>query len=360
MSLGVTLLVLGLLALLLTHRRRWAVRAAVYGLIILSMVITPLLQTQQVSAFYDGQQTRALEDLSAAAETASALFNPHENPIRSLDHVALANTAAPVASVQPAPAALNLAQAATVCTVTQSSQCDADGLSDQVEIHQLGTFIDDVDTDNDRISDNLEIQPMTVGGQTWYLDPRSADSNGDGLADTIECSTRRNVNDGGTIDTSVTGVVCADTDSDGTPDVYDFDNDGDGVPDSVDSAPFALMTVNDGQFALALSGYESGRSLLVDLMIRPTDDRHLWWANSVLDWPANDLAGQIQRVTDETITDQGDMLLVPVVEITIPYNAANRTRGLPLQTGVAVNSIEATTPRGSVPARCCQTSGTIW
>ncbi|MEZ4705569.1 MAG: LamG-like jellyroll fold domain-containing protein [Caldilineaceae bacterium] len=350
-ALGMFLLALGLVAFLLTYRRHTLVRATVYLSIILSMLITPLLQTQQVSAFYDGQQARAQEAASTTtptAESAAPAFNPHENPLR----VAMANTAAPAESVQPAaaaapsnaPAAANLAQAAPVCTVTENSECDADGLSDQVEIHQLGTFINVVDTDNDHISDNLEIQPMTVGGQTWYLDPRSSDSNGDGLADTIECSVRRNVDDADAIDASVTGGACADTDGDGVPDVYDFDNDGDGVPDSEDSAPFDSMNVTDGQFALALSGYQSGHPLLVDLMIRPTDDRHLWWANSVLDWPTNDTQGQVQRVTDETINDQGDMLLVPVVEITIPYNAANRTRGLPVQTGVNVGSIDATTP----------------
>ncbi|MEZ4684370.1 MAG: hypothetical protein R2932_60180 [Caldilineaceae bacterium] len=76
-----------------------------------------------------------------------------------------------------------VAQAAANCTVTASSDCDGDGLSDQVEIYQLGTLVDVIDTDGDKIADKAEIQPMIVGGETWYLDPLSSDSNGDGLAD---------------------------------------------------------------------------------------------------------------------------------------------------------------------------------
>ncbi|MCB0124140.1 MAG: thrombospondin type 3 repeat-containing protein, partial [Caldilineaceae bacterium] len=301
MTLGVTLLILGLLALLLTHRRRWAVRAAVYGLIIVSMVITPLLQTQQVSAFYDNQQARVLESAPAPVEAAEDVpFNPHENPLR----VAMADRADGAAAQASAPAApaattnsASEAQAVTTCTVTESSHCDEDGLSDQIEIHQLGTFADDVDTDNDGISDDAEIQPFTVGSQTWYLDPRSSDSNEDGLSDLFECSNRGNVNEDQTIDTSVVIAACGDTDGDGVPDVYDFDNDGDGVPDSADSAPDEFQPITDGKFGFALKGYEANRSLFVDLVIRPTDDRHLWWANNVLDWPANDVRGQVQRVT---------------------------------------------------------------
>ncbi|MCB0124103.1 MAG: thrombospondin type 3 repeat-containing protein, partial [Caldilineaceae bacterium] len=140
------------------------------------------------------------------------------------------------------------------------------------------------------------------------------------------------------------GIVCNDTDSDGVPDVYDFDNDGDGVPDNADYAPFAKQTVTDGIFGLNLANYSSDKPIAIDFQIRPTDDRHLWWTNSYVDWPANDLEGQVQRVTDETLSDLGDVQLNPVLEITIPYDAANPTRGLPVQDGVDVSSINATTP----------------
>ncbi|MCB0086345.1 MAG: hypothetical protein KDE54_00400, partial [Caldilineaceae bacterium] len=344
MTLAATLFVLGLLALLLTHRRLWAVRAAVYELIIFSMVMTPLLQSQQVSAFYDGQQARALEEVAANQEpTTENAYNPYENPLR----LAMA-TSSGQPSVREAVQATTvsravMAQVASDCTVTESSDCDKDGLIDQIEIHQLGTFVNDVDTDGDLISDKSEIQPFTVGGQSWYLDPRSPDSNGDGLADSTECSDR--------VDVRLTDytapssyAACPDTDGDGTPDVYDFDNDGDGVPDSADSAPDEFQPITDGKFGFALKGYEANRSLFVDLVIRPTDDRHLWWANNVLDWPANDVRGQVQRVTDDEMPGGGDMRLTPLLEVAIPYSAANPTRGLPVLDGVEPNSVGKTTP----------------
>ncbi|MCB0184879.1 MAG: thrombospondin type 3 repeat-containing protein, partial [Caldilineaceae bacterium] len=311
--------------------------------IILAMVITPLLQTQQVSAFYDGQQARALEAAAPVAAAAATTFSPHENPVQ----VALgdqADQAATQKSTYAAPASTTnstgAAQSVT-CTVTETSDCDGDGLSDQIEIHQLGTFVDNADTDGDFINDYAEVQPFTVGGQIWYLDPRSADSNGDGLSDSLECVTRTTLTTAGTIDTTVdvSGIVCNDTDSDGVPDVYDFDNDGDGVPDNADYAPFAKQTVTDGVFGLNLANYSSDKPIAIDFQIRPTDDRHLWWTNSYVDWPTNDVAGQIQRVTDETLSDLGDVQLNPVLEIAIPYDAANPTRGLPVKDGVAIGSI---------------------
>ncbi|MEZ4705562.1 MAG: LamG-like jellyroll fold domain-containing protein [Caldilineaceae bacterium] len=349
MTLGVTLLVLGLLILLLIHRHRWAVRAAVYGFIIVSMVITPLLQTQQVSAFYDGQQARVQAAAAANGEPAEekSAFNPHENP------VAVANTSSQGSNLAAAPAAPAAApnsatalQITATCTVTDSSDCDGDGLSDQIEIHQLGTLVDDVDTDGDNISDYMEVQGFTIGGQTWYLDPRSSDSNGDGLLDTIECLLRSNMNEDGSIDSQVEVTDCLDTDADGTPDVYDFDNDGDGVPDSADIAPFVAQEVTNSEFGLSLSGYQESKSLEVTIQVRPTDDRHLWWTNSYLDWPDNDLEGQVQRVTANTIASDvdADMLLSPVLEIELPYSADNPSRGLPVLDGVDATTITKTMP----------------
>ncbi|MEZ4867006.1 MAG: LamG-like jellyroll fold domain-containing protein [Caldilineaceae bacterium] len=352
LTLGLTLLVLGCGALALTHRRRWSVRAVVYSLIILSMVITPLLQTQQASAFYDGQQARAQEaaaanvESNAASNVASSAFNPHENPVQ----VAMAKSAQQSATLQTTNAAVdtampaaNAAQIATECTVTETSDCDGDGLTDQIEIYQLGTLVNAVDTDGDGISDKAEIQPFTVGGQSWYLDPRSSDSNGDGFTDAMECSVRVDVvlTEYFATDTYAT---CPDTDGDGVPDVFDFDNDGDGVPDNIDSAPNAAQTVTDKQFGFALAGYAADRSLTVNLELRPTDDRHLWWNDNALDWPEQDVEGQVQRVTDETIRGDGDMRLSPMLEVAIPYAAANPTRGLPVRAGVTAAAVGKNTP----------------
>ncbi|MFZ1754297.1 MAG: LamG-like jellyroll fold domain-containing protein [Caldilineaceae bacterium] len=336
LNLGIVLFLLGLVALGVTHRRLLAVRIVLYSVIILSLVATPLLRAGEVNAFYDRQEERAPAAVPSIPETVqSNTFNPHENPVQLVvQESGLAVSAATTNRTL-------VAQTTTDCTVTESSDCDGDGLIDQVEIHQLGTFVDDADTDGDYISDYAEIQPFTVDGQVWYLDPRSADSNGDGLSDSAECMTRTTLSLDGAIDTTidVSGIVCADTDGDGIPDVYDFDNDGDGVPDNVDASPFATQTVTDGVFGLNIANYAEDKHIAVDFQIRPIDDRHLWWADSYLDWPDNDVEGQVQRVTDETISDLGDMQLNPVLEITIPYDAANPTRGLPVKDGVDIAAI---------------------
>ncbi|MCB1677016.1 MAG: thrombospondin type 3 repeat-containing protein, partial [Halioglobus sp.] len=138
--------------------------------------------------------------------------------------------------------------------------------------------------------------------------------------------------------------TCPDTDGDGTPDVYDFDNDGDGVPDSADSAPNTFQPISDGKVDFSLKGYEADRSIFVNVVLRPSDDRHLWWANNVLDWPDNDVQGQVQRVTDDEMPGGGDMRLTPLLEVAIPYNAANPTRGLPVLNGVNLGAVGKNTP----------------
>ena len=75
----------------------------------------------------------------------------------------------------------NLQSLSSTCVITATSDCDGDGLTDNEEIYELGTRIDQIDTDGDGISDKTEVTPFTVNGQTWYLDPLNADSNGDGL-----------------------------------------------------------------------------------------------------------------------------------------------------------------------------------
>ena len=55
---GTMLLLMGLSVLIIVNRRRQVVRVAVYSSVIASMLVVPLLQAQQVSAFYDGQLAR--------------------------------------------------------------------------------------------------------------------------------------------------------------------------------------------------------------------------------------------------------------------------------------------------------------
>ncbi len=124
--------------------------------------------------------------------------------------------------------------------------------------------------------------------------------------------------------------TCDDADSDGVPDVYDFDDDGDGVPDSVDLAPLDSQTVVSQTFSLEIAGAASDTDLFVDIQVRPLDERHLWWTNSALNWPDGDDQGQIMRVTTDTLTADGDMVLIPMLEITIPYSETNPAGGLPI------------------------------
>ena len=46
-----------------------------------------------------------------------------------------------------------------------------------------------------------------------------------------------------------------------------------------------MQAVADKRFGFALSGYETDRSLTVNLELRPTDNRQLWWNDNTLDWP---------------------------------------------------------------------------
>ncbi len=102
---------------------------------------------------------------------------------------------------------------------------DGDGLTDYIE-NLVGTDSEAIDTDMDLITDTLEVVgvftfPDGKGGtRTWFTDPESADTNGDGLTDGVEWDN----NGDGAID---------DTDGDTVPDLFDDDNDNDGVPDGV-------------------------------------------------------------------------------------------------------------------------------
>ncbi|MCB0106910.1 MAG: thrombospondin type 3 repeat-containing protein, partial [Caldilineaceae bacterium] len=217
---------------------------------------------------------------------------------------------------------------------------DGDGLTDNVEIYELGTDIEKIDTDGDGISDGREVKSFQWFG-TWYLDPLKADTNDDGIDDGEECFTR--VDFDGTNLAAIDDVPCLDRDMDEVPDVFDFDNDGDGVPDAVDISPNDAQVVEDNQrFQLNLVGAQTAKNLLVDLQLRPIDDSHLNWTNSILDWRENDNQGQIQRMTPNVLGDgAGDIQLMPMLEITIPYSPTNPAGGLPV---VGTPTITATTP----------------
>ena len=70
--------------------------------------------------------------------------------------------------------------------VTNSQDSDADGITDGIEVHSLGTNPANADTDGDGITDDQETKGFFYNNNTWYLNPTEADSNKDGLVDALE------------------------------------------------------------------------------------------------------------------------------------------------------------------------------
>lgn len=303
-------------------RHRRTVQHALSIALIGSLLGGPLLSHVSQISFIDTQNAKAAtqeqqrtemahaRDLAAAP--ADAQFDPHQNPLQS------ALAAGPI---QPHESGL----AAPLMQIGLGIDTDNDGLTDYEEL-SVGTDPTYADTDEDGIPDELEVRGFSLGGQDWFTDPRSLDSNRDGIGDGQEWDHNQ---DG----------LPDDTDGDGVPDLFDFDNDGDGVPDSKDLSPFtALPTVftESSPFQLTVNNLTAGMPTFVDLQVRPQDDRLLWYAFNVLDWPL-DSRGQVQdidlkRYADLAIAEgrvpaasdwYGDMKLIPMLEIRVPNNGAN-------------------------------------
>ncbi|HSH03358.1 MAG TPA: LamG-like jellyroll fold domain-containing protein [Anaerolineae bacterium] len=330
--------------------------------IVLATLVTPfgnILTNSRVSAFFDriGVEQAEKEATNAEIEAyqteinnaVSNDFQPNISPLEQTD------------SNQDFEAFGREVTPATASTgATTGTDTDLDFLNDEVEIYKLGTFYDAFDTDGDFISDGSEVYGFVISGTTWYLDPWAYDSNGDSLSDLAECPQRVDTADDGTAGYDDEGAqidgrnnVCQDTDGDGVPDVWDFDNDGDGVPDAVDSSPYdadELSATARDSFNLTVTDYDTDELLLLDLRIRPENPDHLWLAGNVYDWPANDDNGQVTRVLTNTFADysynmtnasNGDLMVIPQIEITIPYDASNPSGGLPISSTV---TITASTP----------------
>jgi uncharacterized membrane protein len=341
-GLGLSLFMVGLLALILYYRRFPRLYTTVAMAMIAAMLAGPVLQTERAKAFYDKQSEKKAEadEQKLAAQKAEELsadqrgqnFNPHANPLeRSRQSLNL-----------------SISQSlSTSCDTTTDDDCDDDGLSNAAEVYKLGTSAYDADSDNDYISDQAEVAGFDDGGKHWYLNPLDPDSNGDGLTDIFECPGLRDISlTTGTVDSSLTTQSCLNNDSDTTPDLFDFDNDGDGVPDSVDDSPYSVVgNVNSGltdaQFTYNLNFTGTASSVYVDFVVRPTNADHLWYTNNVLDWPNNDSEGQITRIFTTTFrdagifdtldkADNGDIVLTPLLEFEITYDTANPSAGLPI------------------------------
>ncbi len=339
------MIVVAMVALLVSHGRRRRVYATVVVALILSMVVTPLLQTHQVAAFYDRQAAQAAEQderqrkEEAAQDYQDLLSNadwdPHEDPwtqaTPETGEGSLERTRgeAPLDEV-PLPSLYRLLQDAGNGDPNAEDDEDGDTLTWATE-QFLGTNPTSDDTDGDGITDNVEVEGFEYNGKHWYLNPRTPDSNNDGLIDSLECPECWRLDP--TTGLSPQGV-CQDSDSDGTPDVFDRDNDGDGVSDRVDMAPGDAMGMDSpfssaNPFFLTVDNLETDITTFVNIQLRPTEAEHLSYMYNVLDWPTGDTEGQIQRVLETTWRDQfaggsesdtyGDMRLIPLLEITIPH-----------------------------------------
>jgi hypothetical protein len=225
---------------------------------------------------------------------------------------------------------------------------DGDTLTDFAE-ERIGTSPEDGDSDGDGLKDNVEVKGFSFRGQTWYTDPTVTDSNGDGQFDGIEWGFNNDLS---------LRITPMNSDNDDFPDLFDPDNDNDGVPDNKDLAPFtnSATTYNDNApLQLTLNNLTPSKPTFVEFQVRPQDEKQLWFAFNVLDWP-QDSAGQIRDVDGKTYADvavstgrtadaseaNGDLKVIPMLEIRLPVTSAN----LPLQAdltpfNISVNNLTA-------------------
>ena len=223
----------------------------------------------------------------------------------------------------------------TICQAAHSAtDFDGDGLTDGEEVLFLGTIPTRKDTDGDSIADNLEVAGFSFNSQQYYLDPTELDTNKDGLPDGLECPVW--IPENSTYNASAT---CPDTDNDLIPNVFDEDNDNDGVPDKVDSSPDSTLTTtysNATPLKITFNNLTLNKPVQLELEFRPTNPNNLTLIGHVLDWPTGDTQGQITRRLDTTFATSisptlrsdpavdpkaayGDIRLVPMLEVTMPY-----------------------------------------
>jgi type II secretory pathway pseudopilin PulG/subtilisin-like proprotein convertase family protein len=347
LSLAFAALILSLFA----RRRSKTVYAGFVAVIIFSLVVTPLLQSAQARAFAQKQADRQLQaaqqqkDLAAARQAEVSQFTSNWDP--HLGQLSKTNQQLPASNGQ-------LETVSDLSSVDDSnppdndSDDDGDGLT-YIQEYRLGTDPNEKDSDGDQITDDVEVAGFEFNSKMWYTDPLNPDTNNDGLMDGLECPEQARPDENSL---SPHGI-CRDTNGDGTPDVFDRDNDNDGVPDRVDTSPFVKMD-NDGNpftaddpLLLKVDDLQADKPVFVDFQIRPTNPDHLWYAMNVLDWPSGDEQGQVQRRSgnDSTFADaeenpshnasNGDMRLVPMLEIIIPFKDGHYA-DLPVMDGAPI------------------------
>lgn len=325
---GLALLPLVLVVVATVHHRSKKVYAALALLLLATMLLTPLLQTAQAAAFADRQAQREAEqeqrqqgsemerDLRAFLEEPTV--DPHRDPLAA---------AGPDQPIVVAGGDGGGSGDTTECDPDKPGDPDGDGLTNGNEC-VLGTDPEAEDTDGDGVPDGAEVEGFTYDDVTWwYTDPLESDTNRDGFDDGREWETGR----------PSESAPPPDSDGDGTPDLFDWDNDGDGVPDSLDLSPYYVgeSVFDDADpFQLVLDQLIAGQPTFVEFQLRPSDPEHLWFAFNVLDWPEGDNQGQMQDADGKTFfdvddstarspNDNGDVKVVPMLEITIEGNPDN-------------------------------------
>ncbi len=365
-TLLLALAILCCLAIVVARRSPRAYRIVVVSVIV-SMIVIPLLQAQQVSAFFErqaekdsaAQAGRDDEETSVSVrEEMMGVWDPHRDPLAALAAAPQEKSGDAILPILAPGAAhpLDEPQAPSLDT-------DGDGLTDAIEIavgadplnpDSDGDGLDDgvearlkislwtQDSDNDGIWDNVEVLGFTdAAGRRWYPDPASPDTNGDGISDGVECAVLTGAQPG----YDPNAVVECDADADGLPDPFDFDDDADAVPDTVDLTQGSSMGKDgltydpgnpqpfdaDGPLQLTINNLGDRKPVLVDFQLRTEDAQHLTYAMNVMDWPSTDQDGQIQHVKGTTFSqgrpgqveydprlDDGDVRLIPMLEITLP------------------------------------------
>ncbi|MBN1888600.1 MAG: Ig-like domain-containing protein [Thermoflexales bacterium] len=358
---------MALATLLILCRNSKKLYATVVVSIVVSMVFTPLLQSQHAYAFQEKQaaahaQLEEQREARQAQQEAEASllardFDPHQDPLANQQISKSANLQVSKSanlqssSLSPHTREISISSADTdgdglsdaqeeeigtrsgkdcggdAACLAAAADTDGDGLGDGIEFFELGTLPTEADSDNDGLHDGAEVAGFAdASGKRWYLDPANADSNGDGVPDSLECF----ASEGGELED------CPDTDGDGTPDVFDFDDDEDGVPDELDTARTTMvgqlvsetLQLQDRTFEFELSDLQVDRPVYMDFQLRPANPDHLWYTLNVLDWPSPDKEGQVQRVNETKLGDSGkdangDMRLIPLLEIEIPFQAGH-------------------------------------
>lgn len=336
------------LILMVLHPYSKKVYARVACIVILSMLLSPLLESMQARAFAE-RQTALVQEKEQRQQESQILSDLRQVFTGSMKAVSNTEAGLPAMGAQLRGANEVLRGSPLFQTnlplqrlpQETDTDTDQDGLTDYQE-QLLGTDPKLVDTDGDNLSDKKEVDGFSYDDKPWSTNPLVIDTNQDSLPDGVEWN--KNAQNG----------LPGDTDGDGQPDLFDFDNDGDGVPDDVDISPYQASTGafdRNNPFKLKIDNLEPGLPTYVEFQLQPEDPNRLWYAYNVLDWP-KDQQGQVQDVNDQTFSGisasegmkanrNGDVKLLPMLEITISGSNDNLpdTRFLQEKYGILVQEI---------------------